>query len=43
MKFDSIIKNGTVVFPFHGEVKYEIGVNGGKTSKIADSIDYSQD
>jgi dihydroorotase-like cyclic amidohydrolase len=39
MKFDSIIKNGTVVFPFHGEVKCEIGVSGGKIAAIADEID----
>ena len=26
MKHDSIIKNGTVVFPFHGEVKCDIGI-----------------
>ena len=39
MKFDSIIKNGTVVFPFHGEVKCEIGIRGGKIASISDSID----
>jgi dihydroorotase-like cyclic amidohydrolase len=42
MKFDSIIKNGTVVFPFHGEVKCEIGIRDGKIAAIADSIDSAQ-
>jgi dihydroorotase-like cyclic amidohydrolase len=39
MKFDSILKNGTVVFPFHGEVKCEIGIRDGKIASIADEID----
>lgn len=42
MKFDSIIKNGTVVFPFHGEVKCEIGIKDGKISAICDAIDANQ-
>lgn len=42
MRFDLIIKNGTVVFPFHGEVKCDIGVTGGKIGAIADSIDSNQ-
>jgi dihydroorotase-like cyclic amidohydrolase len=39
MKFDSILKNGTVVFPFHGEVKCEIGIRDGKIAAICDEID----
>jgi len=42
MKYDSIIKNGTVVFPFHGEVKCEIGIRDGKIASISDSIDANQ-
>ncbi len=42
MKFDSILKNGTVVFPFHGEAKCEIGIRDGKIAAIADEIDSSQ-
>ncbi len=42
MKFDSIIKNGTVVFPFHGEVRCEIGIKDGKIASISDSIDSNQ-
>jgi len=42
MKHDSIIKNGTVVFPFHGEVKCDIGIRGGKIATIADAIDANQ-
>ena len=41
MRFDSVVKNGTVVFPFHGEVKCEIGVRDGKIAAIADEIDSS--
>jgi len=39
MKYDSIIKNGTVVFPFHGEARCDIGITGGKISTISDAID----
>ena len=39
MRYDSIIKNGTVVFPFHGEVKCDIGIKNGKVASISDSID----
>lgn len=42
MRFDSIIKNGTVVFPFHGEVKCEIGIRDGKIAAIVDEIDANQ-
>ena len=42
MKYDSIIKNGTVVFPFHGEVKCEIGIKDGRVAAIADEIDANQ-
>ena len=42
MKYDSIIKNGTIVFPFHGEVKCEIGIKTGKIATISDSIDANQ-
>ena len=41
MRFDSIVKNGTVVFPFHGTVKCDLGIRGGKIAAIADSIDGS--
>jgi dihydroorotase-like cyclic amidohydrolase len=41
MKHDSIIKNGTVVFPFHGEVKCDIGIRDGKIASISDAIDAS--
>lgn len=42
MKHDSIIKNGTVVFPFHGEVKCDIGIKDGKIATISDAIDSNQ-
>ncbi len=42
MRFDSIIKNGTVVFPFHGEVKCEIAIRDGKIAAIAEAFDPSQ-
>ena len=42
MKHDSIIKNGTVVFPFHGEVKCDIGIRSGKIATIAEAIDANQ-
>ena len=42
MKHDSIIKNGTVVFPFHGEVKCDIGIKDGVIAAIADAIDSNQ-
>ena len=42
MRHDSIIKNGTVVFPFHGEVKCDLGIRGGKIISISDAIDANQ-
>ncbi len=42
MKHDLIIKNGTVVFPFHGEVRCDIGIRGGRIATIADRIDANQ-
>jgi dihydroorotase-like cyclic amidohydrolase len=39
MKYDLIIKNGTVVFPYQGEVRCEIGIKEGKIATISDSID----
>ncbi len=30
MKHDSVIKNGTVIFPFHGEIKCDISVRDAK-------------
>ena len=42
MKHDLIIKNGTVVFPFHGEVKCELGVKDGRIATIADEIETNQ-
>ncbi len=39
MKYDLIIKNGTVVFPYQGEVRCEIGIKEGKIASISDSID----
>lgn len=42
MKYDLLIKNGTVVFPFHGEVKCDVGVRGGKIAAIVDEIDANQ-
>ncbi len=42
MKYDSIIKDGMVVFPFQGEVKCEIGIKDGKIASITDEIDASQ-
>ena len=38
MKLDLIIKNGTVVFPYHGTVKCDIGVRAGKIAVIADEL-----
>jgi dihydroorotase-like cyclic amidohydrolase len=42
MKHDLVVKNGTVVFPFHGEVRCDLGVKGGKIAAIADEIAASQ-
>lgn len=42
MKHDLIVKNGIVVFPFHGEIKCEIGIRDGKIATIADEIDSNQ-
>ena len=38
MKLDLIIKNGTVVFPYHGTVKCDIGVRAGIIAAIADEL-----
>jgi dihydropyrimidinase/allantoinase len=38
MKYELLIKGGTAVMPFHGTVRCDIGVRGGKTVAIADEI-----
>ena len=38
MKYDLLIKGGTAVMPFHGTVRCDIGVRGGKIAAIADDI-----
>lgn len=39
MRYDLLIKNGTVVFPYHGKVRCDIGVRGGRIAALADAID----
>jgi dihydroorotase-like cyclic amidohydrolase len=38
MKYDLVLKNGTVVSPYHGTIKCDIGVSAGKIVAIADEI-----
>ncbi|RMG05461.1 MAG: dihydropyrimidinase [Acidobacteria bacterium] len=38
-KYDLVIKNGTVVFPYHGAVRCEIGIKQGRIACIKDEID----
>jgi dihydropyrimidinase/allantoinase len=38
-KYDLVIKNGTVVFPYHGAVRCEIGIKEGRIACIKDEID----
>ncbi|MCS6874059.1 MAG: dihydroorotase family protein [Pyrinomonadaceae bacterium] len=38
-KYDLVIKNGTVVFPYHGETRCEIGIKSGSIACISDEID----
>ncbi len=42
MRYDLIIKNGTGVFPFHGEARCDIGIRDGKIATISDAIDSHQ-
>ena len=38
MRYDLLIKGGTAVFPYHGAVRCDIGVRGGRIAAIADEI-----
>ncbi len=38
MRYDLVIKEGSVVFPFHGTVRCDIGVRHGKIAAIADEL-----
>jgi dihydropyrimidinase/allantoinase len=42
MKYELLIKGGMAVMPFHGTVRCDIGVRGGKTVAIADEIATSE-
>jgi dihydropyrimidinase/allantoinase len=41
MRYDLLIKGGTAVLPFHGNIQCDIGVCGGKIAAIADDINTS--
>jgi dihydropyrimidinase/allantoinase len=42
MNYDLLLKGGTVVFPFHGAVRCDIGVRAGKIVALQDDIAASQ-
>lgn len=41
-RYDLLVKGGTVVLPYHGEVRADLAVSGGKIAALADDIAVSE-
>ncbi|WP_220449149.1 hypothetical protein [Nonomuraea mesophila] len=41
-RYDLLVKGGTVVLPYHGEIRADLAVSEGKVAALADDIPTSE-